>query len=93
MVTTLQSSSLQLHVYLVTELLNGGELLSCIRKQHSFCENEARHIMFQLASAVEHMHRRRVVHRDLKPEVRPGPVALCTLGTCCTLYSGDLSIT
>ena len=59
----------QLHVYIVMELLQGGELLDCIRKQHSFHESEAHHIMLQLASAVEHMHKRRVVHRDLKPEV------------------------
>jgi ribosomal protein S6 kinase alpha-5 len=56
------------HVYIVMELLKGGELLECIRKQHFFSESEARRIMLQLASAVEHMHKRRVVHRDLKPE-------------------------
>ena len=56
-------------MYIVMELLKGGELLECIRKQRSFSEREAREIMLQLASAVEHMHKRRIVHRDLKPEV------------------------
>ena len=69
----------QAHVYIVMELLKGGELLECIRKQHFFSESEARRIMLQLASAVEHMHKRRVVHRDLKPEVRGSHVFVMQL--------------
>ena len=60
----------QFHTYLVLELLSGGELLERIRKKKNFSEAEASNIIRKLASAVEFMHGRGVVHRDLKPEVR-----------------------
>ena len=61
--------ALQFHTYLVLELLGGGELLERIRKKKNFSEVEASNIIRKLASAVEFMHGRGVVHRDLKPEV------------------------
>ena len=61
---------MQFHTYLVLELLGGGELLERIRKKKNFSEVEASHIIRKLASAVEFMHGRGVVHRDLKPEVQ-----------------------
>lgn len=60
----------QLHTYLVLELLRGGELLERIRRKQHFSETEASHIMRRLVSAVSHMHDVGVVHRDLKPEVQ-----------------------
>lgn len=66
---------LQLHTYLVLELLRGGELLEHIRKKRLFSESEASQILRSLVSAVSFMHEEAgVVHRDLKPEVgaRPG---------------------
>ena len=71
---------LQFHTYLVLELLSGGELLERIRKKKNFTEVEASDIIRKLASAVEFMHGRGVVHRDLKPEVP-------------TLFYNDFSIT
>ncbi|XP_062911964.1 ribosomal protein S6 kinase alpha-5-like isoform X1 [Mobula hypostoma] len=58
----------QLHTYLVTELLRGGELLECIKKGKHFSESEASKIMSMLVSAVRFMHHCGIVHRDLKPE-------------------------
>lgn len=60
---------MQLHTYIVLELLKGGELLSRIRKKNCFTETEASQIMHQLVSAIHFMHTHGVVHRDLKPEV------------------------
>ncbi len=60
----------QLHVYIVMELMRGGELLERLKQKHSFTEAEASIIFRQLVSAVSYMHQKNVVHRDLKPEVR-----------------------
>ncbi len=60
----------QLHVYMVMELVKGGELLERLQKRHSFTEQQACAIFKQLLSAVSFMHLKNVVHRDLKPEVR-----------------------
>ena len=51
------------------ELLEGGELLEQLRQNHTFTEAQASALFSQLASAVHYMHSKRVVHRDLKPEV------------------------
>lgn len=58
----------QLHVYMVMELVKGGELLERLQKRHSFTEQQACSIFKQLVSAVAFMHQKNVVHRDLKPE-------------------------
>ena len=51
------------------ELLKGGELLGRLKKKKFFTETEASSIMRRLVKAVDHIHSRGVVHRDLKPEV------------------------
>ena len=56
-------------MYLVMELMKGGELLDRLQKKHSFTEAQASGIFKQLVSAVSFMHQKNVVHRDLKPEV------------------------
>lgn len=58
----------ELHVYIVMEVLGGGELLDRLRQERSLTEARASSIFRQLVSAVHAMHSKRVVHRDLKPE-------------------------
>ncbi|XP_065174796.1 ribosomal protein S6 kinase 2 beta-like [Sycon ciliatum] len=55
------------HVFLVTELMKGGELLDRIVKQKHFTEREACMVMRTLANTVCTLHKQGVVHRDLKP--------------------------
>lgn len=62
-------SMLQLHTYLVLDLLEGGELLDKIRSQAKFTEAEASRIMRSLVTAVDFLHSNGIIHRDLKPEV------------------------
>ncbi|KAK1344379.1 hypothetical protein QTO34_014946 [Cnephaeus nilssonii] len=54
--------------YLVMELCPGGNLMHRIYEKKRLEEAEARRYIRQLVSAVEHLHRAGVVHRDLKIE-------------------------
>lgn len=55
-------------VYLVLELVNGGELFDYIVARGRVKEKEARKLFRQMISAVEYCHGNLIVHRDLKPE-------------------------
>uniref|UniRef100_A0AAR2LHJ1 non-specific serine/threonine protein kinase n=1 Tax=Pygocentrus nattereri TaxID=42514 RepID=A0AAR2LHJ1_PYGNA len=54
-------------VYLVTELMKGGELLDKILRQKFFSEREASAVLHTIAKTVDYLHVQGVVHRDLKP--------------------------
>ncbi|NXP34225.1 KS6AA kinase, partial [Leiothrix lutea] len=55
------------YVYLVTELMRGGELLDKILRQKFFSEREASSVLHMICKTVEYLHSQGVVHRDLKP--------------------------
>ncbi|XP_069749742.1 ribosomal protein S6 kinase alpha-6 isoform X3 [Narcine bancroftii] len=55
------------YVYLVTELLKGGELLDRLLRQKFFSEREASAVLFTITKTVDYLHCQGVVHRDLKP--------------------------
>jgi len=53
---------------LVMEYCSGGQLLKRIVKMKHYTEKDAAHVIYQIVSAVKHMHEVGVTHRDLKPE-------------------------
>ncbi|KAM7338779.1 hypothetical protein ACRRTK_002263 [Alexandromys fortis] len=55
------------YVYLVTDLMKGGELLDRILKKKCFSEQEASDVLYVITKTVEYLHCQGVVHRDLKP--------------------------
>lgn len=55
-------------VFLVMELVTGGELFDRIVEKGSYSEKDAADLIKQVLSAVAYMHEEGVVHRDLKPE-------------------------
>ncbi|XP_038846525.1 ribosomal protein S6 kinase alpha-2-like isoform X2 [Salvelinus namaycush] len=55
------------YVYLVMELMRGGELLDRILHQKSFSERETSAVLCTITKTVEYLHSQGVVHRDLKP--------------------------
>lgn len=56
-------------VYLVLELVEGGELFDKIAEDGPLSEAKARHYMSQLVSGIECCHSKGICHRDLKTEV------------------------
>jgi calcium-dependent protein kinase len=55
-------------LYIVTELLSGGELFTKIVERGHLSEANAAEVMQQLLAAVSFIHSRSVLHRDIKPE-------------------------
>ncbi|XP_074850170.1 ribosomal protein S6 kinase alpha-3 isoform X1 [Carettochelys insculpta] len=55
------------YVYVVTELMKGGELLDKILRQKFFSEREASAVLLTITRTVQYLHAQGVVHRDLKP--------------------------
>lgn len=56
-------------VYLVMELIQGGDLFDRIVAKGRYTEIESRRVMRRLLAAIFYLHEKRdIVHRDLKPE-------------------------
>jgi len=88
--------------YLIFEKVSGGQLLDHIQRRKFFTEQEAAHIVSDVASALEFLHAKGIAHRDLKPENvlcvyndRLTPVKLCDfdLGSGIKFHSGGGSDT
>ncbi|XP_062522193.1 calcium/calmodulin-dependent protein kinase type 1D-like [Corticium candelabrum] len=56
------------HLYLVMELVSGGELFDRIVAKGSYSEKDASTLTKQILEAVNYLHIMGIVHRDLKPE-------------------------
>jgi len=55
-------------LFLVLELVSGGELFDQIVERGSYSESDAANLIRQVLEGIAYMHRHGVVHRDLKPE-------------------------
>jgi calcium-dependent protein kinase len=53
--------------YVVTEYCSGGELFEFLQRSSRITEKTVAIIMKQLLSAVNYMHKKNIMHRDLKP--------------------------
>jgi serine/threonine protein kinase len=56
------------HLYIVLELLRGGELFDRVSERGRLAEGEVAHIIRKLAYALEALHRHGILHRDIKLE-------------------------
>ena len=55
-------------IYLVIDLLEGGELLKKIKETPKLSHQDLSKLMYNLLMALEHTHQKKIMHRDLKPE-------------------------
>ncbi|MEW5300638.1 MAG: hypothetical protein WDW36_003553 [Sanguina aurantia] len=55
-------------VYIVTELVSGGELLDRVTEKGNYTEKDASSIIQQILEGVAYLHKQGIVHRDLKLE-------------------------
>lgn len=81
------------HVFIVTKFINGGDLSNIFQKLQirQFKEKQAQYVIRQVASALQHIHRQGIVHRDVKlmniftskgthmPSVKLGDFGLATM--------------
>jgi len=56
------------HLFLVTDLVRGGELFDRIVERGVYTEHKARQTVKNIASALAYLHGQSIAHRDLKPE-------------------------
>lgn len=56
------------NIFIVTELLSGGELFDRIIEQQMLSEVDAAKTLKEVLSAIQYCHEKKIVHRDLKPE-------------------------
>jgi hypothetical protein len=66
-------------IYIVMEVVDGGELFQHIVAIGSYTERDAATVTHILCETIKFLHKHGIVHRDLKPEVRPPSLALMCL--------------
>jgi len=55
-------------LYIITELVTGGELFDKIVELGAYTEADAAELVAKMVSAIDYLHSMNIVHRDLKPE-------------------------
>lgn len=85
------------NIYIVMELVSGGNLLDVLYDQKQMTEVKAAKVMDQLLRALNFMHKKNITHRDLKPEnllcekTEDGEISvkLTDFGFACTFQPGQ----
>lgn len=72
--------------YLLLEFAHHGDLYKLLVKKKRIHEKDVAHITYQLCKSLQHIHKKGVVHRDLKLENqlvdKKGKIKLCDFGWC-----------
>ncbi|KAL8436672.1 hypothetical protein ACSSS7_001497 [Eimeria intestinalis] len=86
-------------VCLVLEYLRGGELFDYLSEKGPFSEDQARHAMRRILLALQAMHMKGIVHRDLKTEnliiehpSNPASIKIIDFGLAATVGSQEMKM-
>lgn len=55
-------------LYIVVELLEGGQLYDKVKAKYKFKTHETKAIIRSILQGLREMHSKKIMHRDLKPE-------------------------
>ncbi|XP_077253332.1 uncharacterized protein LOC143892523 isoform X2 [Tasmannia lanceolata] len=73
-------------LYLIMEYLPGGDMMTLLMRKDTLTEDEARFYVGQTVLAIESIHKRNYIHRDIKPDNllldRYGHMKLSDFGLC-----------
>ncbi len=56
------------NLYLVIDLMQGGDLRYHLAKHKKFSEEQTRFFIACMLQALEYLHQKSILHRDIKPE-------------------------
>ncbi|CAJ0603783.1 unnamed protein product [Cylicocyclus nassatus] len=83
--------------HLILEYAGGGELYAYVHERGKLSDAEAKPLFAQVVAAVSHMHKKNIVHRDIKAEnimfSAPGVVKLVDFGFSCMVPSAQEQLT
>ncbi|EYB99318.1 hypothetical protein Y032_0123g1141 [Ancylostoma ceylanicum] len=83
--------------HLVLEYAGGGELYAYVHEKGKLTDADAKPLFAQVVAAVSHMHKKNLVHRDIKAEnimfAAPGVVKLVDFGFSCMVPSASEQLT
>ncbi|WZZ19972.1 hypothetical protein YC2023_121359 [Brassica napus] len=85
------------YLYLIMEYLPGGDMMTLLMRKDTLSEDEARFYAAEAVLAIESIHKRNYIHRDIKPDNllldRIGHLRLSDFGLCkpldCSVIEGE----
>ncbi|CAL0316850.1 unnamed protein product [Lupinus luteus] len=89
------------YLYLIMEYLPGGDMMTLLMRKDTLTEDEARFYVGETVLAIESIHKRNYIHRDIKPDnllldryghLRLSDFGLCKPLDCRTLEEKDFSM-
>ncbi|XP_047941577.1 serine/threonine-protein kinase 38-like [Salvia hispanica] len=82
------------YLYLVMEYLHGGDMMTLLMREDVLTENVARFYIAEAVLAIESIHERNYIHRDIKPDNlildKNGHLKLSDFGLCKSIDCSNL---
>lgn len=77
-------------MYINTDMVKGGDLYKLLAKMKVMTEQQAFKVIIQIMRAIDIMHRKNILHRDLKldnvlmvnPDLNELTLKICDFGLC-----------